>query len=104
MPAYIHTCTKHGPFERLVPMAEAASYSACPACGESAPRDYKAEHPSNLVGMVDGESSGYYPRELGWPVDPKNPMKRIAPSRRKALDSFKRANDETRGAVANIED
>lgn len=91
MPVYIHSCTKHGPFERLVPMSEASSYSACPACGERAPRDYAAEHPTSVVGMVDGETVGYFPPAAGPYVDPGRSIKRVVKNKHAWREMIKRS-------------
>lgn len=48
--------------------------------------------------MIDGEHSGYYGPETGFPIDPKNPAKRVCPPKRKALDAFKRIREATGGA------
>lgn len=77
MPAYIHSCEQHGPFEIFCPMEEARSSAPCPECKEPSFRDYRAEHPTSPVGMVDGEQIGYFPPEAGPYVDPGRSIKRV---------------------------
>jgi hypothetical protein len=74
----------------------------CPTC-DVTPAKRSPLAKGVMVGMIDGDTSGYYPRETGFPVDPTNPMKRIAPAKRKTHDAFKRASDVTEGRVALAE-
>lgn len=100
MPLYPMVCLECGhKFEVVAPASDAPKLRVCPNCDAlEAHQDYQAK--GSQVGMIDGETSGYYPRETGFPKDPTNPMKRIAPGKAKAIDAFKRANDETKGRVA----
>lgn len=101
---YAFVCRNHKKPKRWEALRDPkgnVSTSVCPRCKKPAPQDYEAKR---VQGHVDGESSGYYPRELGFPRDPRNPMKSIAPARLKAKDAFKRARDETLGRVTSADD
>lgn len=50
--------------------------------------------------MIDGEHSGYYAEETGFPLDPKNPAKRICPAKGKAKDAFARLHDRSQGGMS----
>lgn len=97
MPIYALVCPRGHKFEVVAPMKEAPRTADC-KCGAKAHRDYAAEGVKGAI--IDGEHSGYYHPDTGFPVDPKNPMKRIAPAKNKAKDAFSRLHDESRGAVS----
>ena len=71
----------------------------CPAC-EREPYFALPAWDGVQIGMIDGEHSGYYPPEFGFPKDPNNPMKSIAPAKRRAEDNMKRADERTGGALS----
>lgn len=72
---------------------------ACEKCGRE-PYFGKRVWEGVQIGMIDGEHSGYYPPEFGFPKDPKNPLKSIAPARVKAEDAMKRTDERTKGAFS----
>jgi hypothetical protein len=77
-------------------MKERVGIAVCPTCGSNAPQDYRAKR---VQAHVDGEHSGYYAEETGFPVDPQNPLKRICPAKAKAKDAFKRLGETTQGGM-----
>lgn len=102
MPVYPYVCPKGHEFERVRAITEdRLGIATCMTCGEIARQDYAKKNlprPS-----IDGESSGYYPPEWGFPRDPKNPLKSIAPAKRKANDVFKRVEEETQGRIGAVD-
>ena len=96
MPLYAQVCPKGHSFEHLRPAAEAKVRPPCPECGAPSRQDYAAK---KITAHVDGEHSGYYAPETGFPVDPKNPAKRICPARIKAKDTFSRLADTSKNAM-----
>lgn len=100
MVCYPYACVCGHKFERLLSTSEDVSTQKCPGCGKPAKQDYAAKNIQR--GMIDGEHSGYYPPEMGFPRDPNNPLKSICPPKRQAEDAMKRTEDRTQGAVGWI--
>lgn len=96
MPVYPMVCPFGHKFDDLRPAARAKERVKCPTCRLPSRQDWQAKR---VQGHVDGEHSGYYPADTGFPVDPKNPNKRICPARGKARDAFSRLADETQGGM-----
>lgn len=95
MPLYPMLCSTGHRFEVFASMKEAPRSATC-ECGKPALRDWQAQ---KVHTHVDGEHSGYYPEETGFPLDPQNPAKRICPPKLKAKDAFKRLGEATRGGM-----
>lgn len=90
MPVYLLKCAEGHSFEVFKPMAEAPQHATC-ECGQLARRDYAAEHPTSVVGMVDGEQIGYFPPEAGPYVDPGRSLKRAVKNKHAWNEMVKRS-------------
>lgn len=100
MATYVHSCPKHGSFERVASMAEASPYAPCPKkrCGKPSARDYKAEHPTSVVGMIDGEQVGYFPPQAGPYAEPGKSLKRVL----KNNDAWREMVKRSEGKIGDI--
>lgn len=71
----------------------------CLPCSETKSR---SKYAGVQIGMIDGEHSGYFPKEWGLPPDPTNPLKSIMPPKRRAEDGLKRIEEKSGGAFGFV--
>jgi len=68
MPLYEYECPRHGPFEKMRPLADSSAKQSCPTCGAAAPRAYlsavrfSAMAPALRAAHATNERSAHEPR------------------------------------------